>query len=194
MQFQFVAQGFKLADEQKEYAEEKIQNVTKMTPRVEDPSTIARVDFKKTRLPEDDKRFACEVTLSVPGTVIRAECMAPTVEAAIDFAEEKLRKQIDRYKTKMHRRGQKGEWLPSGEVELTEEETFEPSKIIKRKRYDSTRLPMTEEEAIEQMELLGHDFFLFENADTDRFSVVYRRYHEGYGIIEPLKDGEEKEE
>lgn len=196
MQFQFYASNFKITDEQKIYAEEKVRHVTKNAPRVEDESTVVKVDFRKTKLASDDQRFACEVTLFVPGAVVRAECKAPTAEAAIDMAEEKLRRQIERYKGKMHRRGHKGEWIPTSTLEAIEAEQSEVEhpKIIKRKRYESTRGPITEEEAIEQMELLGHDFFLFENADTKRFSVIYRRYHEGYGVIEPLGEGEKKED
>lgn len=196
MQFQFYASNFKITDEQKNYAEEKVRNVTKNASRAEDDSTVVKIDFKRTKMPSDEQRFGCEITLFVPGAVVRAECTAATVEAAIDMAEEKLRRQIERYKGKMHRRGHKGEWIPTSTLEAIEDEhtAEERPVVVKRKRYESTRAPMTEEEAIEQMELLGHQFFLFENADTNRFSVVYRRYQEGYGIIEPLAKGEEKED
>lgn len=197
MQFQFHTTGFKLNTDQEELIQAKIQNVAKIAPRVEDPSTFVKVDFKRTRFPEEDKRFSAEVTLFIPNAVVRAECYATTVENAIDMVEDKLRSQLERYKSKQHRRGHKGEWLPTSTLEMIEDEHAELEAkpfIVKRKRYESTRNPMTEEEAIEQLELLGHDFFLFENADTGRFSVVYRRYQEGYGIIEPLKDGEVKED
>ncbi len=197
MQFQFHTTGFKLDPEQESLIQDKIQNVAKISPRVDDPSTFTRIDFERTRFSEDDKRFKLQVTLVIPGVLIRAEAYAETVENAIDVMEDKLRNQLERYKSKQHRRGHKGEWLPTSTLEAMEEdytETKNKSLIVKRKRYESTRNPMTEEEAIEQLELLGHEFFLFENADTGRFSVIYRRYQEGYGIIEPLKDGETKED
>jgi len=196
MQFQFHTIGFKLSAEQEELIQEKIQNVSKIASRVDDESTIVRVDFEHTRFPEEDKRFNSEVTIFAPGAVIRAECYESTVENAIDTIEDKLRSQLERYKSKQYRRGHKGEWLPTSTLEAIEDEHVtlgNKPQIVKRKRYESTRNPMTEEEAIEQLELLGHDFFLFDNADTGRFSVIYRRYQDGYGIIEPLKDGEKKE-
>lgn len=197
MQFQFHTTGFKLDSAQEELIQDKIQNVAKLSPRVSDPSTFVKVDFERTRFSEDEKRFKLQVTLVIPGAIIRAEGYAETVENAIDVIENKLRNQLERYRAKQHRRGHKGEWLPTSTLEAMEDEYSETEQkplIIKRKRYESTRNPMTEEEAIEQLELLGHDFFLFENADTGRFSVIYRRYQDGYGIIEPLKEGETKED
>lgn len=196
MQFQFHTTGFKLDPEQVALIQDKVQHVAKMTQRAEDPSTFVKVCFSRTRFSEEEKRFKIEITLTMPGAMVRAESFADTVENAIDAAENKLRTQLERYKSKQHRRGHKGEWLPTSTLEAIEDEHAgleAKPLIVKRKRYESTRKPMTEEEAIEQLELLGHEFFLFENADTGRFSVVYRRYQEGYGIVEPLKDGETKE-
>jgi len=196
MNYNFHTQGFRLAESQEDYAREKLSHVLKNAPRSEDESTIVKVDVEKTKLSSEDQRFLVEVTAHLPRTVIRAEVFASTVEEGIDNVEEKLRKQVERYKGKMHRRNDVGEWIPEStlenfETEMSEEST---SPIAKRKRYESTRKPMTEEEAIENLELLGHDFYLFENADTGRFSVLYRRYEGNYGIIEPLKSGETKED
>lgn len=196
MNFQFYAQGLKLNESQEEYARDKISNVAKNAQRVEDESSSVKVNVEKTNLP-GEQAYLVEVTLVVPKNSIRAEVFASSVEEGLDQIEEKLRKQVERYKGKMHRRNEKGEWLETSTLETIEEDHMEGenmSKITKRKRYESTRGKMSEEEAIENLELLGHDFYLFENADTGRFSVLYRRYEGNYGIIEPLKNGETKED
>ena len=123
--------------------------------------------------------------------MIRAETRNSTIENAVDECVGKIKVQIERYKAKIHRSdkktaGQKIEEMPSAEMPAKEEE-FEIPKILRRKRFtDST--PITEEEAIGRMELIGHGFFLFNNSDTGRFSIVYKRDDGYYGIIEPKMD------
>ena len=107
--------------------------------------------------------------------------------------EAKLRKQIKRYKDKFLKKEKKVKKANADAKKITLEEEvieeipseeFELPKIIRRKRYSNTT-PMTEEEAINQMELIGHTFFLFFNADTKRYSIVYKRNDGYYGIVEP---------
>ena len=122
----------------------------------------------------------------LPNSVIRSEVHGATVEETVDLSVEKLKKQIERYKTKKHRRNTEGKWIPESTLEnatkdaLTEEMI---EGIVKRKKYDDVE-PMREDEAVEQMELLDHDFYAFVNQDTDLFSVIYRRNNGEYGLIE----------
>lgn len=174
-----------LSDDQKAYIESKVEKLLNYSAHAADESTEIRVEINEIGLHSAQPMIEIQVTMFVPQSIIRAEDKGKIVEEATDKVVEKLKKQIERYKSKMHRRGQKGKWLPLAEAAPTEEEEeFDIPKIIRRKRI-SKFIPMHEEEAIEQMELLEHTFFMFLNADTNRPSVVYKRDDGFYGIIEP---------
>ncbi len=186
MQIQIIGQSISLGDNQKDYINEKIDNLKKYEERVSDEATIIRVDVAKRKVKSGDEKIVTQITMYIPNAVIRAEVTGSTVEETTDLAVDKLRKQIERYKTKKHRRDKAGKWIPESTLEnykkdeITDEEI---EGIAKRKKHKSQE-PMREDEAIEQMELLGHDFYAFINADTDLFSVVYRRANGDYGLIE----------
>lgn len=185
MKIQLFSQSVTLGDNQKEYIEEKIDNLKKYEERVADEATIVRVDVGKTKVKSGDEKIATQITMYVPNAVIRAEVKGSTVEETVDLAVEKLRKQIERYKTKKHRRDRGGQWIPESTLETASEsmKEIDIDTIVKRKKYDDLE-PMKEQEASEQMELLGHDFYAFVNEDTGLFSVVYRRQDGDYGLIE----------
>ncbi len=185
MQIQIFSQSVSLGDNQKEYINEKVNNLGKYEQRVADEATMVSVDVEYTKSKSDGQAIATQITMYVPSAVIRAEVKGSTVEETTDLAVEKLKKQIERYKTKKHRRDRGGQWIPESTLEsvqggMTEEEV---EKVVKRKKYADLE-PMREDEAVEQMELLGHDFYAFVNQDTDLFSVVYRRQDGDYGLIE----------
>ncbi len=176
-----------LHENQEKYLREKLEHLTRYAIRVGDESSRFRVELRSDKLKSRGNQILCEVTLFVPQAVIRAEVNASKFEEAIDLALTKLKKQISRYKSRWNNWDKRQErWIR--EMKL-ESEVPEPSefggfpKITKRKRY-STIQPMSEHEACEQMELVGHDFFMFLNADTDRLSVVYKREDSTYGLIE----------
>jgi putative sigma-54 modulation protein len=129
-----------------------------------------------------------EVTIPFPGVLVRAEEKSADMYASIDLVVEKLERQIRKYKTKINRKLRQEGSLRSQLVEngntanaLVDEEA-EP-KVVRTKRFQLK--PMDVEEAIIQMELLGHHFFVFFNAETDEVNVVYRRKDGRYGLIEP---------
>lgn len=191
MKIDFVAPHFKLSERQRDYIKKKIESLKKFAQRVADESTRAKVEFREQKLKTAGTVIYCEVTVYVPKAVIRAEVKASKVEEAIDLAEEKLKKQIERYKAKMlRRRDKKGDWIATADLpEMPDLPDFSQDfpavpRVTKRKAF-SHITPMHEEEAVEQMELIGHDFFLFLNRDTGRYSVVYRREDGTYGTIEP---------
>ena len=105
------------------------------------------------------------------------------IYAAIDLVLEKLERQIRKNKTKIKHKTNKENIDVFIDFEITEEEVNN-NKIIKRKKVENK--PMDEEEAILQMDLLGHDFFIFKNISTDNVAVVYRRKDGDYGIIEMI--------
>ena len=130
---------------------------------------------------EKDRKIA-EITLKVDGVVLRGVEANDDMYAAIDLVYDKLVRQIHKYKTKLARRMKKGAFhdnLVQGAPE-PEEEKFEVARV---KKFAAR--PMDVEEAILQMNLVGHDFFVFLNSKTDTINVVYKRKHGKYGIIEP---------
>jgi putative sigma-54 modulation protein len=130
------------------------------------------------------------VTIFVHPSILRAEECGATVEEAVDSVERKLVHQIERYKQKHHRRTPTGEWIQESTLEqLSTAQTEAPlrvSPILKRKRIGELE-KIHEEEAIEQLELIDHDFYIFDSKDTGFISVVYRRRDGTYGIIEVEK-------
>lgn len=185
----------KVTPDHKAYALEKLQGLARFGHRVDDESTKVHVELKKKTNRTEGKHVECEITMAVPRSVLRAEVHADQVAAAIDLAVAKLKRQLERYTAKKHKRDKEGRWIATEEalemqglVPIPEEYKFE-SHITRRKRYSYTE-PMHEEEAIEQMELIGHSCFIFDNADTDRFSMVYKKEDGTYGIIEPKMEGD----
>ena len=127
-------------------------------------------------------RQKIEVTIPVKGTIIRAEQDSTDMYVSIDLVEEIIERQIKRYRTKLIDKKQSA--LSFSEAFLQEETDHEePVKIVKTKRF--AMKPMDPEEACVQMELLGHNFFVFCNAETEEVNVVYKRKGNTYGLIEP---------
>jgi putative sigma-54 modulation protein len=115
---------------------------------------------------------------------LRGEESTDDMYASIDLVIDKLEKQIDKYKTKLSRKIRDGniKSIVNEQVQRSPVDEDEP-RIVRTKRF--TMKPMPVEEAILQMNLVGHDFFVFTNADTDQVNVIYRRKDRNYGLIEP---------
>ena len=127
-------------------------------------------------------RQRIEVTIPIKGTIIRAEQVSADMYASIDMVEAILERQLRKYKNKIV--DQKQSAMALSQVFLDEETADEDEiKIVRSKRFAIK--PMDIEEACVQMELLGHDFFVFRNAETDEVNVVYKRKGNTYGLIEP---------
>ncbi len=190
MQLQLFCEGVNLMDQEREYITKKILHLEKYAHELIEESSSVRVDVRHNKLKHSGKLFLVQVTLFVHPSILRAEESGVTVEEAIDLVEAKLQKQVERYKAKHHRRGQGGEWIPESTLEqLTHAQNEAPlvvTKIMKRKKLSDLQ-SMHEDEAIEQLELIGHDFFIFNNKDTGLISVAYRRKDDTYGVIEVEK-------
>lgn len=125
-----------------------------------------------------------EVTINLPGTIIRAEESSDDMYASIDRAIDVLERQIRKYKTRLQKRYQNGETIRFENVmPLPKDNETKKPKLVRRKRFNLK--PMSHEEAILQMELLGHNFFVFVDADSLDVSVIYKRKDGDYGLIEP---------
>lgn len=124
-----------------------------------------------------------EVTIPFNGVILRGEEINEDMYAAVDLVIEKLERQIRKQKTKLERRkygdSLKFQFIP----EYQPKEDDIESKIVRTKRF--AMKPMSNEEAVLQMELLGHNFFVYMNADTNEVNVVYKRKDNNYGLIEP---------
>ncbi len=124
-----------------------------------------------------------EVTINLPGTILRVEESSDDMYTSIDKAVDVLERQIRKYKTRLQRRQQTGETIRFENVMPLDDDEENRPRIVRTKRFGMK--PMSAEEAILQMELLGHNFYVFMNAESDEVSVVYKRKDGNYGLIEP---------
>ncbi len=153
---------------------------------------VLRVD----KNPSNPDRRTCEITVFVRDNVVRVEASNQDMSAAIDDAADKVTRQLRKYKTRVIDRKQRSqqtirEGAPLGDLDdLIEGEELD-DQLVREKYVDLT--PMTEEEALVQTDLLGHDFYVFENATTGLVNVIYHRHNGGYGIIKPKIETEDGE-
>ena len=130
----------------------------------------------------EKERQKIEVTIPMPRHIIRAEQASDDMYVSIDLVVEVIERQVTRYKKKIVDREQNASLFQSDFFEVDEEDD-EEVKIIRSKRFAVK--PMYPEDACVQMELLGHNFYVFRNAETDEVNVVYKRKGNTYGLIEP---------
>lgn len=130
-------------------------------------------------------RQKIEVTIPVKGTIIRAEQVSDDMYVSIDLVEEIIERQLKRYKSRIVDKKQNA--VAFSDLFLSEEAESDEEIHIKKVKKFAIK-PMDPEEACVQMELLGHSFFVFLNADTDQVNVVYKRKGNTYGLIEPELD------
>ncbi len=127
-------------------------------------------------------RHKIEVTIPVKGNIIRSEQVSNDMYVSVDLVEEIIEKQMKKYKNKIIDRSQDGGNLQKDYMEQDYSDEGE-IKIVRTKRFGFK--PMYPEDACVQMELLGHNFYVFRNAETDEVNVVYKRRGNTYGLIEP---------
>ncbi len=170
------------------YVRSKAAKLDRYFPGIED----VHVEFTR----ESSKRDALksvELTIRRGRTLLRVEERNPDPFAAFDAALDKMYQRIARYKGRRIDRKRNGVALPEVDQQLLEAEPLpieappaEPEpKLVRIKTFEV--VPMSVEEAIEQMELLGHDFFVFVHQDDGRIKVAYRRKKGGYGLLQPEK-------
>lgn len=173
----------------REYARRRIGKLDRYLPAVQD--AVVEVRRENTRAAQ--QRYVVEVTMTVRGAVLRAEERAADPRVAVDEVADALGRQVRRHKDKLYRSGrsahvarhaEESERAPGPEDVLPpEEEEVLPGRVVRVKRFDIK--PMTVEEAAEQMELLGHTFFLYFDAAERRYALLYRRRDGDYGLIIP---------
>ena len=132
----------------------------------------------------EKERQKIEVTIPVKGNIIRSEQVSSDMYVSIDLVEEVIERQLRKYRTKLSSKKIAATELFTPEfLEADDSEDDEEVKIVRTKRFGMK--PMYPEDACIQMELTGHDFFVFRNAETDEVNVVYKRKGNTYGLIEP---------
>ncbi len=181
MQLSISGKNLEVTKALREYVEKKIGRLDRYLPNILD----ARVELsvESTRAAKDSQ--VAQVTLHTRQAILRAEEASADMFASIDTVFEKMQRQVDRFKGK--RWSKRGEAEAQAAADAAEEEeasaSEETSRVTRIKRFSMT--PMDEEEAIDQMELLGHAFFVFFNVNQSAINVVYRRSGGDYALIQP---------
>jgi putative sigma-54 modulation protein len=179
MRLQVKGRNVEVSDSIREYAELKLGKLDRM---LNDLTTV-ELELAVEKNPSIADNQVAEATIFTKGPVLRARESSGDMKASIDQLTEKLMRQVKHYRESRtdHRRGRGANTpVPTGgppPVDGTE------PQIVKSKQFPVK--PMSAEEAVLQLELVGHDFFVFQNADSNDVNVVYRRRDGGYGLIEP---------
>ena len=171
MKFVYSGKGMEVSDSLQARIEKKLGKLD----RYFDREAEAIVRLRQMR-----GRNIAEITVSVKGLMLRAEESSNDMYLSIDRAVDKLESQVRRYRTKMEKHLRDTIPAPEEAAPAYEEANFE---VVRTKRFAVK--PMEVEDAITQMELLGHNFFLFRNAATDTMNVLYRRNDDSYGLLVP---------
>ena len=191
LRYNVRGENIEVTDAIREYVEAKVGKVEKYFTDV--PEANAHVNLKT----YSDKTAKVEVTIPLPNVVLRAEETSPDMYGSVDLVSDKLERQIRKYKTKVNRRQRRQtveapepvdpdlfdthvEGLDGEETEQLESDAG--VEIVRTKQLDLK--PMHAEEAVLQMDMLGHDFFIFEDAETESTNIVYKRHDGKYGLLE----------
>lgn len=173
MKFIIIGRNIDITEGLKSAVQEKLGKLERyFTPETEIHVTLS----------VEKDRQKIEVTIPVKGNIIRSEQVSSDMYVSIDLVEEVIERQLRKYKTKIVNQQQAGR---NFQKEFVEDEFLEDEEvnIIRTKKFGIK--PMYPEDACVQMELLGHNFYVFRNAETDEVNVVYKRKGNTYGLIEP---------
>ena len=176
MQLRVKGRGVEVTDAIRSYAEKRLGKLERQLP---DPRI--ELELSAEHNPSIKAQHVAEATVWTKGPVLRARESSSDMRASIDQLVDKLERQVTRYREKRRPRrpGRRAKVRDEG---IPMSEGDEP-RIVKTKQFAVK--PMSAEEAVLQLELVGHDFFVFRNAESSEISVVYRRRDGGYGLIEP---------
>ncbi|GAG22527.1 unnamed protein product, partial [marine sediment metagenome] len=167
MELVIKGKNTEISEKVRQYIDRKFSRLDRHLNTITEAEVAIATEMTKSR----QDRYVVQVTLSSKGSLIRGEERGVDLFAAIDSVSDVLDRQIERYKGRLHNKG-RGSSPLKAELPLTAE-AEQRGRVVKVKRF--TVKPMDAEEAVEQMELLGHDFFLFLNSGSGQFNVLYRR-------------------
>lgn len=189
MELKIHARNVDVTPRLQDHVEKKVDRLDRYLPNIQEVRVDLAIERRKQGM---DQHIAQLTVRNTRGVILRAEeKKQPDIYAALDVALDKMYRQIERYKGKRKRRGAnrfieagaEPESIEPVPVEVSGEDVEEKTAIVRRKTVPL--VPMSEGEAIDQMELLGHSFFIFYNADTAKIGVLYRREDGNYGVLEP---------
>lgn len=189
MEVQIKTKDLRISPSLREFITERVNKLDRFLGRVTDAKLELRHEHPRT----GGERVTAQLTIQSGRTILRAEERHAEPKRAVDLVVDKMCRRIKRYHGKRTDRATKHPALELAELpeltptELAEldggEESPDGARVVRVKRF--ALKPMSSDEAIDQLELLGHDFFVFRNADDDRVNVLYRRKEGDYGLIEP---------
>ena len=179
MRLQVKGRNVEVSDSLRRYAEEKLG---KLDRQLADPTEV-ELELAMEHNPSIADNHVAEATIRTKGPTLRAREASTSYEASIDQLVEKLERQVKRYREKRSRKetGRRANGQAPDEPNFSAEQLEQ--MIVKSKQFDLQ--PLTPDEAALELELIGHDFFVFVNVDTGKTNVVYRRRAGAYGLIEP---------
>jgi putative sigma-54 modulation protein len=175
MQLEVKGRNVEISDSIRSYAETKLR---KLERQLSDP-TVVELELAVERNPSIAENQEAEATVWTKGPVLRAREASGDMKASIDQLADKLARQVKRYREKRRGGRTRGEHPDVAPAALDDAEPL----IVKSKQFPVK--PMSPDEAVLQLELIGHDFFVFQNAESGDVNVVYRRRDLSYGLIEP---------
>lgn len=176
LNYNIRAENFEVTDAIRGYVEKKISKLERYFDDI--PEANVNVKMKT----YSDKTAKVEVTIPLPRLVLRAEEASEDLYASIDLVSDKLERQIRKHKTKIHRRSRKGSESVKTETVHPTDEHEADFDIVRTKQFQLK--PMNSEEAVLQMNMLGHDFFIYNDADSETTNIVYKRRDGKFGLIE----------
>jgi putative sigma-54 modulation protein len=176
MELQITGKNIELTPTVRQLIEQKLGKLARHLSNI----TEYKVEISEEKTKSPQQHFVVQVTIDSNGTLLRGVERGEDLPIAINKVAAVMNRQIEHYKGKLYEKGRKSSLARS---EFEEETAQPPRKVVKVKRFAVK--PMSVAEAIDQMELLGHDFFLFFNADSDELNLLYRRKDGDYGLIEP---------
>lgn len=192
MQLTVHGRNVEVTDWVREYVDKKVNKLERFLRQAREAR--AELTHSPTRAAND--RYTAQITIWASGQIFRAEESTSDIFASIDASVDKMYRQITRFKGRRYEERRRAsaaasmeaEMAPEPEVEESAEELSTPAgKIIRRKQFVIE--PLGEEEAAEQMELLGHDFYVFFNPGANAINVMYRRKDGNYGLLMPTNGG-----
>lgn len=183
MQIIVKGRNLEVSPSLKNYAEGKIKKLNRYFDTIKE----VQIEFSLEKTTNLNKNQRVEVIIKVPKKTIRGEESSSDMYTSVDEVVEKLERQIKKYKEKLRKHMDKSSLRKSSQeklIKITESKILtQPSPIVKIKNF--LMKPMDTEEAIQQMELLGHSFFIFLNSETEGINVIYKRKDGNYGLIQP---------
>ncbi|EHC10499.1 ribosome hibernation-promoting factor, HPF/YfiA family [Fischerella thermalis] len=179
--------NIEITDAIREYVHQKIE---KAVSHFQNITNEVDVHLSVARNPRINPKQAAEVTIYANGNVIRAEESSENLYASIDLVADKIARQLRKYKERRHDKKTHAQTGIEGVVQQTvvtdligNRAPELPEEVVRTKYFAMP--PMTVTEALEQLQLVGHDFYMFRNSETGEINVIYERNHGGYGVIQP---------